>query len=53
MSQPEYLPTPEQIAEDCRRIQAEWTDKEREKREGRKGERDKPRLKVSLPEKPD
>lgn len=35
MSEPEtayYLPTPEEIAEGCRLIQAEWTEAERRRR---------------------
>lgn len=27
-----YIPTPEQIAEACREIQATWTDEERQRR---------------------
>jgi hypothetical protein len=32
MDETSYLPTPEQIVAECLAIQAEWSDKEREKR---------------------
>lgn len=32
LAQPEHLPTPEQIAEACKAIQATWTPEERRKR---------------------
>lgn len=37
MDRPHFLPTPEEIAAECLRIQAEWSDEERESRDRQAG----------------
>lgn len=36
MAEPDYLPTPEQIREECRKIRETWTPREWERRDQRK-----------------
>ena len=36
MPEPDYMPTPEQIAEECERIRSEWTERDWERRDQRK-----------------
>ena len=45
--EPQYMPTKEQIAEECRKIRETWTEDEMLKRARHGSQHDKPRLAVS------